>query len=363
MFSKTKKYLKGTRRSRKSRGTKRTNKNKYTKKTRQITSKILKKAEFPYYRLFKTQKEILADFQKLKVFKPKLLRKNPTKQKIVQFSGQGHIIFIEDYQKNVPLYKLTDYFSQKCRVKCVFNPLKDPKKGQSMLDQYSKLKTNIFKELGESFSYYQLDDYLYAKKIRECSNFHTTVVVSVLKLFKPKYYLDFSAGWGDRLVGAIAYDCQEYVGVDPSECMQSHYKSIIETLVPKKKQSQFRIIQKGFEEVSLPDNHYDLVFTSPPFFTLEIYENTPQQSVIKFKNLQEWKTGFLFPSLVKCYGTLRKGGYLALYISDYSTAKYTGDMKNYINKKLKGFKYMGDIHWMDRKTKKIRNINCWKKEY
>ncbi len=349
--------------SKKRKQSRRTKKNKTTPKTRQMTSKILKKAEFPYYRLFKTQKEILADFKKLKDFKPKILRKNPTSKKIAGFAGKGPIIFIEDYQKNVDMYKITDYFSQKCRVKCVFNPLKDSKTGRNMLEQYREFKGDMFKELGNSISYHKLDDYLYAKNIKECSNFHTTVVMFVLKLFKPKRYLDFSAGWGDRLVGAIAYDCQEYLGVDPSECMQSHYQSIIETLAPKKKQSQFKVIQKGFEDATVPKNHFDLVFTSPPFFTLERYENTPLQSVIKFKNLQAWKNGFLFPSLVKCYHSLREGGYLAIYISDYTTAKYTGDMKKYIKNKLKGFNYMGDIHWMDRKTRKIRAINCWKKEY
>ena len=346
-----------------SKSRKKTKYKKTSRKSRQLTQKILKKTDFPYYRLFKTKKEILKDFQKLRDFKPKILRKNPTKQKINGFGEKKQIIFIEDYQKNVDMYKITDYFSQKCRVKCVFNPLKDPKAGKNMLEQYSDIKDDLFKKLGDSFSYYQFDDYLYSKRIRECSNFHTTVVMFVLKLFKPKKYLDFSAGWGDRLVGAIAYDCQEYLGIDPSECMQSHYQSIIETLAPKNKQKQFKVIQKGFENAIVPKNHFDLVFTSPPFFTLERYENTKEQSVIKFKNLQDWKKGFLFPSLAKSYQSLREGGYLALYISDYTTAKYTDDMKKYIKNKIKGFKYIGDIHWMDRKTKKIRNINCWKKEY
>ena len=37
-------------------------------RSRKITRKIIKKTDFPYYRLFKTKKEILKDFQKIKRF-------------------------------------------------------------------------------------------------------------------------------------------------------------------------------------------------------------------------------------------------------------------------------------------------------
>ena len=49
------------------------------------------------------------------------------------------------------MYKITDYFSQKCRVKCVFNPLKDSKAGKNMLEQYSDIKDDLFKKLGILF--------------------------------------------------------------------------------------------------------------------------------------------------------------------------------------------------------------------
>ena len=98
------------------------------------------------------------------------------------------------------------------------------------------------------------------------------------KLFKPTNMLDFSAGWGDRLIGAIAYGTK-YTGVDPSNCLKKKYLKIINTLADNTK--NYRIINQPFEETDLEDNIYDFIFTSPPFFTYEVYETDNQKQSIK----------------------------------------------------------------------------------
>ena len=147
--------------------------------------------------------------------------------------------------------------------------------------------------------------------------------------------------------------------------MNPLYHKIIDTLTttPKDKK-KYKIIQDGFENVSLPPKYFDLVFTSPPFFDMEIYEDVETQSVEKYKSVVKWKNGFLFPALRKSYKFLKVGGYLALYITDFKNANYIYDMKTYVRKKIKGFKYRGDIHWWDVNNKKtIRTIYVWKKIY
>ena len=48
------------------------------------------------------------------------------------------------------------------------------------------------------------------------------------------------------------------------------YNNIINTLVEKDKRKNYKIINKGIEDVNVKDNYYDVCFTSPPFFDLEV---------------------------------------------------------------------------------------------
>ena len=295
--------------------------------------------EYPYYKNYVTKKEILEDFKKLqnyKVRKTHLLKSNSI------FSLQ------ETYDT---VNRITDYFSEECRVKCSFQNYPPP------VEQFKRLEDLI----DDDMSYQEIDQLIY-RNIRMCTNFNVTIVVSVLKFFKPERYLDFSSGWGDRLIGAMAYGC-EYTGVDPSECMQSKYKDMIRFFKPKE-QNRYVVHQKGFEKFKVKKNYYDLVFTSPPFFDLEIYENVSSQSIKQFNTLEKWKKNFLFPSIRKSHKALKKGGHLALWISDYikdgKKYYYVRDMKKVINKL--GMEYLGTFNWVNVEgSTKIRDIYVWKK--
>ena len=121
-------------------------------------------------------------------------------------------------------------------------------------------------------------------------------------------------------------------------------------------------IKSGFEVAELPENEFDLMFSSPPFFTLEIYENTDTQSVEKFNTLDKWLNGFLYPSIHKVYKSLKIGGHMALYISDYTDTYYTDKMKKYIQDEIPQFKYVGDLHWInEEKRNVVRTVFVWQK--
>ena len=167
---------------------------------------------------------------------------------------------------------------------------------------------------------------MFRQKIGECTLFKTTMVMNILNLFKPKRWLDCCSGWGDRLIGAIAYGCEEYQGVDPNKCLQSKYKKIIKELAPKSKQKNFNVICDGFENVTIKENHYDLVFTSPPFFDFEVYEDDKKQSIQQFTTVDKWRKYFLFPLIDKSYKSLKTGSYFSLYIDDFEGSNYIKDM-------------------------------------
>lgn len=349
---------------------------KLTKKNVQVNKSLtpneLKQLDYPYLDYYTSLHDIKTNIKLLSTkFKPVILKHAPNPSlKVLPFTNldgkKENIIFKENYYQYKKYYNITDYFSNRCRAICVF---KNPKKKEQLSPYqfYQNNKTSIHNLLKKRYgkvSYHNLREYIYRHN-KECSNFNTTVVVSLLKLFKPKHWLDFSAGWGDRLIGAIAYGKCKYTGVDPSECMNPNYHNMIKTLVPKNKRHNYKIIQSGFETLTskeIPNLAYDLIFTSPPFFDLEVYEKKDKQSIHQFNSLQKWLDGFLYPTLRTCYRALEVNGTLALYISDFYDVKYTDTMKGWIKENLPNFNYSGNIYWWNESNPKVvRTIFTWRK--
>lgn len=151
---------------------------------------------------------------------------------------------------------------------------------------------------------------------RTCTLFPYTLGLKVLEIFKPKKWLDPTAGWGDRLRCAITYGCS-YLGVDSNPDMQSAYKEII------KDHKNVEVLKGKFQDVSVKGK-YDLVFTSPPFYTKEKYEG-----MVEWKNVQDFLDEFLKPLFDKSVKHLSKNGHLVLYIEDLRTEPFIDLMKGY----------------------------------
>ena len=302
---------------------------------------------YPYTNLLLDKKQILKIFEKLK--KEKIENKYNIQKSL------NKINFILNWDKYEKISLITDYFTEECRVKCKFigkkeNPLEYFKKHKKEILEksyiYSKSKLN------KKFSLKKFRDTMYFSNTKYCNKFNVIIAYYIYQLFKPKTVLDSSAGWGDRMIGAIAYGCN-YQGYDPSECLESKYKEIIKTLVQEKKQKNYSVIKKPFEDVIIKKK-YDLAFTSPPFFDVETYENSNTQSLKKFPNKNKWIKDFLIVLVEKNIKSLKKGGYLVIYVPYYSL--YINYMKNH-----KLIKYIGKITYKFDSEKKIRELDIWKK--
>tara|TARA_B110000211_G_C13968926_1_gene504045 strand:+ start:129 stop:1079 length:951 start_codon:yes stop_codon:yes gene_type:complete len=311
--------------------------------------------EYPYYENYVTKKEIKENFKNLQTL-PSILIKPRREDCRIQMAV-----------KTDDISKITDYFSEKCRVQCSFKNKPPP------IEKFKKLQNNpIFREGG----YTKIEQFLY-DNARGCNNFDVKVVLSVLRYFKPKRMLDFSAGWGDRLIGAMAYGC-DYDGVDPSECLHPKYQEMISTLLPPSKRGKYRMFKTGFEDFQIPssfgnmnskklgkEKKYDLVFTSPPFFDLEVYENEKSQSISKFNTLEKWKQNFLIPAMEKSVSALETNGHLVIYVSDYTTEsgkriQYVRDMKRKVREL--GMTYQGNVCFSNKDDlNRVRVIYVWKK--
>ena len=313
--------------------------------------------EYPYYENYVTKKEIKENFKNLQTL-PSILIKPRREDCRIQMAV-----------KTDDISKITDYFSEKCRVQCSFKNKPPP------IEKFKKLQNNpIFREGG----YTKIEQFLY-DNARGCNNFDVKVVLSVLRYFKPKRMLDFSAGWGDRLIGAMAYGC-DYDGVDPSECLHPKYQEMISTLLPPSKRGKYRMFKTGFEDFTSSstaftsskrngskkgEKKYDLVFTSPPFFDLEVYENEKSQSISKFNTLEKWKQNFLIPAMEKSVSALEMNGHLVIYVSDYTTEsgkriQYVRDMKRKVREL--GMTYQGNVCFSNKDDlNRVRVIYFWKK--
>lgn len=290
--------------------------------------------EYPYYKNHVTKKKIKSDFKALKEHKDALFKGDVKGKDILK-------IYKIEYLKYVDLYKITDYFSEDIRVKCNF---------LDNISPHEFVKNNEF--TGKN-TYENLDNWIY-KNTRCCSNFPITMALNVYRYFKPKYVLDFSAGWGDRLIAAMAYGCH-YRGVDPNKNMSKKYKEMINFF--DKSENKYSVEKIGFENYDVKEDEkwgeYDLVFTSPPFFDLERYSSDSTQSNVKYKTLSEWKEDFFYKCLDKSVDAVKDGGNIALYINDYKGYKFVGDSIRYMKNK-DGVTYEGSIQWIaERYPKKI----------
>ena len=66
----------------------------------------------------------------------------------------------------------------------------------------------------------------------------------------------------------------------------------------------------------IPENSFDTVFTSPPYFNIERYTQEPNQSWKKYKKIDSWLNDFLFVTLDKAWKGLKTNGVMIVNISD-----------------------------------------------
>lgn len=241
----------------------------------------------------------------------------------------GNVIHLNKWNES---HMISSYFNQNVRVRC-----KKANEEMSPYDYWQKNKKAILSGK-KQVTNRELDEAIWAK-IRGCDSFRPVILLGLIRLLKSKSVLDFSSGWGDRLIAAIAAEVR-YVGVDPNTKLVASYRKIIERFVPTGKQDMYTMIPEPFQTCSLPEGEkYDLVFTSPPYFDLEVYSNDTTQSYFAGQSLNSWLITFLFPSLTKAWNALNINGTMCININDSKLRHYVDTMISY----MKTVKGSGDV--------------------
>jgi hypothetical protein len=139
------------------------------------------------------------------------------------------------------------------------------------------------------------------------SIFKPLIAMDIYCKYNPKCVLDFTMGWGGRLVGACALDIPKYIGIDNNKQLKEPYNGLCKFLEPLTKTT----IQLYFQDALSIDYSkldYDLVLTSPPYYNVEMYDNSRE------KTNEQWDTEFYTPLFTKTFKYLKKGGHYCLNI-------------------------------------------------
>ena len=140
--------------------------------------------------------------------------------------------------------------------------------------------------------------------VRAPTNFRPSIAKAIVEVYSPPggSVLDPCAGYGGRAAGSLASG-RTYFGVDPhpkaSESLSRLHLDFGGTL------EFFNMPFEEFDESSLG---VDLVFTSPPYFSVERYSDDATQSWVRYKTWGSWVRAFLEPLALKSFFHLKPGG-------------------------------------------------------
>jgi len=176
---------------------------------------------------------------------------------------------------------------------------------QNMLLYYENVK-NKTKTKNEYIVYKEV----YNICVSAINIFRPIVAMEVYGKFNPTSVLDFCAGWGGRLIGACALGVPNYTGIDVNVNLEPCYQKMVDFL---KTMSNEMTISMHFENAATFDYSkvaYDLVLTSPPYYSLEKYSNNEE-----YESKKQMNKLFYEPAIANSFKYLQPGGHYCLNVN------------------------------------------------
>lgn len=251
---------------------------------------------FPYYNLSEAQ--IIKEFKRLKDFDTStlILESNALKQVMHGLN------LANNFMPHMYHVKCNNYRSP-------FDSFIDDKMLYRAIRKRIKLADNI-SDMGmrKTFSW--------VSGTQKVSNFRPTIAKYIYDNYGGNgNVLDYSAGYGGRLIGAISSDkIKTYTGVEP--CLKTY--NGLEN-IKKYTDKEVILINKPFENVDLNIGYYDLSFSSPPYFNTEEYDYDDTQSFVRYKTKNEWRDCFLEQLIYKNFNYIKKDGVFIINIANVKT--------------------------------------------
>ena len=132
--------------------------------------------------------------------------------------------------------------------------------------------------------------------------------------------LDPCAGWGGRMLGAVASG-KSYIGFEP--CNETYEN--LNRLKSYLKLQNVTLINDVAENMNKYDfENVDMILTSPPYFNLEIYSDRGSET--KYSNYTEWVTEWLSPLIKQSTDRLNPAGWSCWNVHNVGKMKIIDDI-------------------------------------
>lgn len=181
---------------------------------------------------------------------------------------------------------------------------KEKKFIQNMLNYYEKVKNKNKKK-----NQYIVWKEVYNICISAINIIRPLVYMEIYSKYKPNTILDFCAGWGGAAIASSALNIPKYIGIEINHHLKPCYSKLKEFL----HSFSTTEIDMRFQDaltVKYETLNYDLVFTSPPYYFIQKYENN-----VEYETKQKMDDLFYKPLFSKTYLHLKKGGYYILNVN------------------------------------------------
>lgn len=175
---------------------------------------------------------------------------------------------------------------------------------QNMLHYYDTVKNKTKKK-----NYYTVLKEVYNICISAINIIRPLVYMEIYTKYSPTCILDFCAGWGGATVAACALNIPNYIGIEINHSLIEPYNKLTEFLKERSK-TNIQMIFKNALEVDYSTLDYDFVFTSPPYYFIQKYENNTE-----YISKKEMDEKFYMPLLSNTYDNLKLNGIYALNIN------------------------------------------------
>jgi len=135
--------------------------------------------------------------------------------------------------------------------------------------------------------------------LAKATMFRPILAKNIISYYKAKTVLDPCAGWGGRMLGAAAAGAY-YTAFEPNKETYNNLLQIAKFVNIEDRVFLFNLPAQEMVGMKLPFNTYDLVLTSPPYFSLEVYSNETTQSYAPNMSYSTWVDNFLNPVIFEC---------------------------------------------------------------
>ena len=134
------------------------------------------------------------------------------------------------------------------------------------------------------------------------------VYMEIYTKYKPKSVLDFCAGWGGAAVASAALNIPKYLGIEINTHLKAPYNELLSYLKTKSS-SDIQMIFDSALNIDYDGLNYDLVFTSPPYYFIQKYENN-----VEYVDKIHMNEHFYKPIFTKVYNGLQPGGHFIINV-------------------------------------------------